>query len=946
MESFNWQDGTHCYPPEMPEVETLSLHSAWQFAEKYANAKSEKQLAQSFWHDFFVTVCNIDDLLSAGIEFEYPVKSLATNNTQFIDVLWPGILLIEHKSAGKSLDKAEEQARDYLVSLDSSKRAPTFIVSDFARIRIVDVFAGTSFEFKLEELPSQLHRLEALLNRFTQGLVRVETTADAHAAQLMSNLFVEFEKAGYTGHAVSVFLVRLLFLVFGDDTRMWRRTNHGLFEQFVSLSLEDGMGLGASIQELFQVLDTPKAKRPTSLPKSLVDFPYINGSLFSEPLPIFSFTAAMRKALYEACQYDWSKISPAIFGAMFQTIKSKEARREMGEHYTSETNILKVIGPLFLSTFNEKLPKAWDSPAALKKFHQELGTYSYLDPACGCGNFLVVAYKRLRELELKLIARLQNLEGRSTKLSLDGSSDLKVHLNQFHGIECEEWPSQIATVAMFLTDHQANLEMEEITGLAPERFPLIESAKISHGNALTVKWNEVCPMSDKTFIFGNPPFTGSTFLQEEQRKDMAALWGGVSGTGILDYVSNWLLLAGSFSNKYGIHAGFITTNSISQGQQPPIIWERLYSLGVGIDFAHRTFAWENDSAGKAAVHCVIIGLSNAKKSNRLPLWSYPTPKSSPVLTYAHNINAYLLDAPNVLIKARRTPITSNIQVMDNGSKPTDAGFLSNLSAPEADEIKSKDPIAAKYLRRIVGAQELIHNELRYCLWLQGVDPSDLRNSLELVRRVSAVRSMREASVDKATKKDANRPYEFQKIRQPSSSYLAIPLLSSEDRDYVPLAMFSADVIANNLISVVPNASLLTFGILSSRPFNAWNKAVSGRLKNDTRISNTITYNNFPFPSISEIQAKLIEAAAEEVLEARKKFPDASLADLYNRNGMPQVLRVAHRKLDRSVLAVFGLAEKATDKEILERLFSAYSEMTGNLFSDAEMLRKKPLSSKK
>ena len=781
--------------------------------EKYKTAKSEKQLAESFWRDFLIDVINVDDLLSAGVEFQAPVKSATTGNINFIDVFWPRVLLIEHKSAGKSLDKAEEQAREYLVSLEASKRPPVFIVSDFKRIRIVEVFAGTTVEFPLEELPKNIHRFESLFEGYIAHATRVEASADRQAATLMANLFVEIEKTGIAEHKVSVFLVRILFLLFGDDARLWKR---GLFESLIEAT--PTLGIGGLLEQLFQVVNTPREKRPNNLHSALDDFPYINGGLFEESLPVFSFSSEMRNALIRANKYDWSQISPAIFGAMFQTIKDKDARRELGEHYTSEANILKVIGPLFLNDFNDRLQKAWDSPILLRRFHKDLSTYTFADPAAGCGNFLILSYKRLRELDLKLIARLQELEGTQAYVGLDGTWGVNIRLSQFHGIEYEEWSSEIARVAMFLTEHQANLALEEITGSAPSLLPLGESAQITHGNALRLDWSTLWPMNEKTFIFGNPPFSGYSLQNDEQREDTELVWREVPKSGALDYVANWYLVAARHLSSCNGRAAFVSTNSIAQGEQPAIIWGQLNSLKMEIDFAHRTFSWENDAPGKAAVHCVIIGLSDKPKPIKRELWSYETVKSRPTLNLVKNINGYLLDAPNVLITARAKPLSTHTQPMDYGSKPTDGGFLSNIDEPTAEHIRKTDPIAAKYLRRIIGAQELIHNDVRWCLWLKDADPSDIRKSRELSSRVEEVRRLREASPKKATQRDADRPNEFQEIRQPASDYLVIPRHSSENRDYVPIARFGVEIITNDSVFIIADASLTTFGVLNSRPF--------------------------------------------------------------------------------------------------------------------------------
>jgi hypothetical protein len=912
--------------------EKFSLNAARQFAEKYKDATSEKQLAQTFWRDFFVGVCGVSDVFRTGIEFEHPVKvsDEETSSTKFIDVLWPSVLLIEHKSAGFDLDKAEQQARNYLVALDANKRPPVFLVSDFARIRIIEVFAGTTHEFKLEDLPDNLNRFEAILASHTEGVARQEVAADEHAATLMSNLYVAFEGAGYGGHEVSIFLVRVLFLLFGDDTRMWRRNERGLFEEVIRQSADNGSGLGGTLQELFQILDTPIEKRPGTLNNLLVDFPYINGGLFAETLPVFSFNKEMREALREASLYDWSKISPAIFGAMLQTIKSKEARRELGEHYTSASNVRKVIGEAFLNDLNEKLHKGWTSAPALKKLRLELGQIKVLDPACGSGNFIILSYTLLRELELKITARLQELEGKTGALQIDGSLGQVVQLNHFAGIEYEEWSSSIANTAMLLAQHQANLQQEEIIGSAPNPFPLKQTANIVHGNALQINWAEVIDIDENTVIVGNPPFYGSTWQNAEQKTDTAQVWKGITGSGLLDYVSNWYLIAARHMEKTNARAAFVSTNSITQGVQPSIIWGQIMPMGIGIDFAHRSFAWSNGSGGQAGVHCVIIGFSKRQKPNQLALYNYPNAKGEAVLTWASNINAYLLDAPNVIVSSRSRPLNPNVPVMDNGSKPADGGNLSDISPSDADEIKATDPIAAKYLRRTIGARELIHNEERYCLWLVGAEPGDLRTSPVLSKRIQAVREMRQASSDKTTQKDANNPTEFQKIRQPLTDFIAVPQVSSEEREYVPMAILPSTVIVNNRVSFVSGAGLDLFGMLISKPFNLWTAVVSGRLESRLNLSNNITYNNFPFPELTDVETDKVGSAAKAVLDARAAHPQSTLADLYDRNAMPADLRKAHDALDKAVLGCFSLKHSATDVEVLSEVFKRYDEATRGL----------------
>lgn len=876
-------------------------------------------------------MCGVPDLLVAGVEFEFPVRSATTGTIGFIDVLWRDVMLAEHKSAGQDLDRAEKQARDYLLSLDPAMRPPVIVVSDFQRFRVIEVLAGASAEFSLADLPEHLHRFGAIIGSRGAGAAHVEVAADAEAAELMSALFVAFEKAGYDGHAVSVFLVRVLFLLFGDDTQMWRRERDmGLFEALVASSSPDGTGLGGTLQELFQVLNSPRDKRPSSLPASLADFPYANGGLFAEPLQVFSFTSDMRAALLKACSYQWASISPAIFGTMFQSIRSREARRELGQHYTSEANILKTIGPLFLTEMNERLRKDWDRPARLRAYKRELGTYTWADPACGAGDFLIVTYLRMRDLELRITARLQELAGHTTDVSLSGDMELNLKLSQFHGIEYDEWSAQIASVAMVLAEHQANLAMERLLGSAPDLLPLSDAAHITYGNALRLDWSQLFPINERTYLMGNPPFYGTSLQTSEQKQDTAMVWGSVTGSGNLDYVANWYRVAARYICDTGARAAFVSSNSITQGEQPPVIWGQLYGLGIGIDFAHRTFAWTNEASGKAAVHVVIIGFSAAVKPAKRPVWSYETPKSEPVLSLVKNINAYLLDAPDVLVSSRRTPLSKVLPPMEKGNIPTDGGFLSNISAQEAEAIRKDDPKAAKYLRRLVGARELIHGDERWCLWLVDADPADIRTSSVLGKRIEGVRDLRAKSNKAKTREDAKRANEFQEIRQPKTEYLAIPRHSSEMRDYLPVARFGPEVITNDAVSVIADPSPLTFGLLSSRVFWIWAQAVSGRLESRIRVSNSVTYNNFPVPDLSDAARTRVTDAADSVLRSRGFFAWNTLADLYAPGAMPHQLLQAHNELDAAVTFAFGIRAKPSTEMVLERLFDLYGQMTAGL----------------
>jgi hypothetical protein len=906
--------------------EGISRAAAAKFSAKWAGTVDEQQNSQAFWQDFFREVIGIKDLQEAGIEFEKKVVSSKKGTTTRIDVYWRETLLVEQKSAGKDLDAAEVQAREYVVSLPPAQRPPVIVVCDFVRLRIVDILLNKSHEFLLEALPDNLQHIEAIAKRDAVSATGVQVEADQKAAKLMANLYLQLEKYGYSGHEASVFMVRVLFCLFADDTRMW---SGRLFQKLVEDTNPEGTDLGPRITNLFALLDTPKSDRKGPQDPFMVDFPHVNGGVFEERIEVINFNGPMREALIDCCNYDWSKINPTIFGALFQNIKTKDDRRALGEHYTTEANIEKAIRPLFLDELNEKLEKAWDSESKLKELQRELGTYKIFDPACGCGNFLITSYKRLRQLELDILVRLKQLQGTSGQTSLlDVKQDLFVNLEQLYGIEYVEWSSQIAKVAVYLADHQENLKLESVIGVASNRFPLTHSATITQGNALQISWDDVCPIGPNTMVVGNPPFLGSTWMSKDQKEDVSRVWAKAPGSGVIDYVANWYVLAARYMTETQGSCAFVSTNSITQGEQPAILWRELRKEKISINFAHRTFVWESDASGKAAVHCVIIGFS--KQASRQPkrLWDYPNQQPNSVLHIAKTINGYLIDGPDVIVAGRRKPIQAFTQQMVNGSKPTDDGWLSKISPEEATRIRSEDAIAAKYLREIIGAQELINGNERYCLWLVDASPSDLQESSELQFRLAKVRDMRIASTDKATNKDASTPFLFQKIRQPSQDYMAIPSTSSEKREYVPIALMCKGVIVNNAVLTIPDSNLGTFSVLNSRIFNVWNSSVSGRLESRFRISAEITYNNFPFPESNELHLNSMEEAAELIIEARKKYPGESLASLYDPLSMPQILRSAHLKNDIAVAKAFGLKADCTDGQILTELFLRYAQLTG------------------
>jgi type I restriction-modification system DNA methylase subunit len=902
----------------------LSRVSAEAFAEKWKSYTDEKQHARGFWSDFFAVLCGVDDQEEAGIEYEKRVKSTISGNQEYIDVYWKNVALIEHKSAGENLDKAELQARGYWLSLAPGYRPKTIIISDFHNFRIVDIALNKTYEFPLSKLPDNIHRFEAIISGNRTKISEEEITVDQQAAKLMANLYLELEAHGFEGHETSIFLVRLLFLLFGDDTGMWSKN---LFLNLVMDTKEDGTDVGSTFDKLFEVLNTAPEKRTSNLPSGIREFPYVNGNIFAEKISIIDFNKKMRKALVEVANYDWTTINPTIFGALFQMIKSKEARTELGEHYTSEENINKIVYPLFLDELQERLAKSWDSKKELKKLRLDLGKIRILDPACGSGNFLVVSYKHLRQLELELTVRLQSLEGKESDIVLDGALGLVVNLNQFYGIEIEEWPSQIARVALFLTEHQENRKLARITGESPSRFPIHDSANILNANSLIIDWSTLFEINEFTFILGNPPFIGARLQTESQKNETLDIWRNYDKAGNLDYVCNWFLKSARAIAGKNAKAAFVATNSISQGEQPPIMWPAIFDCGVHIIFAHRTFSWSNDSAGQAIVHVVIVGISSGIDSSDYPLWTYETVKSQPSETRVKNINPYLVNAPNVLISSRRTPLGTSTQPLLYGSQPNDGGAISDISPEDATNIRKMDPIAAKYLKKVVGARELLHNEERWCLWLTEVTPVDIRQSKILSQRIGEVKKTRESSERKATQELAATPHLFGFISHPKGSYLAIPLHSSEERKYVPIAYFDESTVCTNAVSIVPEATLITFGLMSSIAFNVWNKGVSGRIKNDTRISGGITYNNFPFLVMSKENEKKSAELSQNILAARLEYPNSSLAELYGMLSMPTSLSKAHFENDKFILSLYGLKIESTDAEILERLFVLYSELT-------------------
>nr|WP_297850991.1 DNA methyltransferase [uncultured Corynebacterium sp.] len=722
----------------------------------------------------------------------------------------------------------------------------------------------------------------------------------------------------------SMYLTRLLFLLFGDDAGLWEQD---LFYRFV-LEHTNSENLGSQLAALFEVLNTPESSR-RRVPDSLARFPYVNGAIFAETMPTQFFTPDMRDALLNACRFQWTQISPAIFGSMFQLVKSKEARRGDGEHYTSEKNILKTIGPLFLDELREeadRLIRAKSTPVAkLRQFRDSLADMVFCDPACGSGNFLIVAYRELRKIETDVIMAIREREGQSD-MALDISWEQKLSISQFHGIELNWWPARIAETAMFLVDHQANRELADRVGLAPERLPITVTAHIIHANALQVDWREILPKtSGMTYVFGNPPFIGQYTKTAEQTEDMKRVWGK-DYDGYLDYVTGWHAQTKTLLEERQGEFAYVTTNSITQGQPVPALFGPLMREGWRIKFAHRTFQWDSEAPGKAAVHCVIVGFTR-DRGVKQRLWDYPDIRGEAVeQPVEHGINAYLIDGPNVLVRKRTKPL-ADIPPARFGSKPTDGG---NLIVEAAEyEAVAADPVAAKYLRPFRMGRELIRGLDRWCLWMaESFDPADIGRSEILKTRIEAVRVMRLASKKKATQNSAATPYLFQENHQPSVPYVGIPRVVSETRLFYTAAHLSPDVIAGDKVYTAADPDGLLFGLISSSMFITWQRAVGGRLKSDLNFANTLTWNTLPVPELDDKTRQRIIDAGKKVLAARELHPERSLAEHYNPLAMDPALIKAHNELDREVDKAFGAARRlTTERQRQELLFANYSKMT-------------------
>ena len=900
---------------------------ALAFSNEWQDEGSEQAESQSFWNDFF----NLFGVSRRRVaSFEKLAKKI-DGKDGFIDLLWKGVLLIEHKSRGKNLDRAYTQALDYFSGLKERELPRFILVSDFARFRLYDLEQDTAHEFALPDLHENIHHF-AFIAGYQTHKIKEQDPVNIQAAELMGKLHDRLRAIGYAGHDLEIYLVRLLFCLFAEDTGIFQRQQ--FYDYIEDRTAEDGADLASQLDTLFYVLNTATAARLDNRDESLNAFPFVNGKLFEERLRPASFDRAMRESLLQCCALDWSRISPAIFGSLFQSIMDKEARRNLGAHYTSEKNILKLINPLFMDDLRAEFEKVKNNRNKLFEFHKKLRTLKFLDPACGCGNFLVVAYRELRLLELDVLR-----VSRKGMKTFDVHSMIALDVNQFYGIEIEEFPAQIAQVALWLVDHQMNLLVSQEFGLYFARIPLTSSASIVHGNALQMDWREVIAPENLTCIMGNPPFIGRQFQTKEQKTEMMACYQHIKNAGVMDYVSAWYCKAVDYIADTNIRCAFVSTNSITQGEQVAPLWNELCArYKTHIHFAHRTFQWTNEARGKAAVHCIIIGFGLQEvKTKRL--FEYEDIKGEPHEIKAQNINPYLVDAPNVVLQSRREPIC-DVKPMIFGSMPNDGGHLL-LSEPEKQELIAAEPQTEKWIKPFLNAEEFLYNKPRYCLWLVDCPPNELQ-AMPLVRkRVAAVRVHRQSSTRLTTQKLASRPSLFGEIRRSMKPYLLVPGSTSANRTYIPVGYSDSSVIAGNLNHQIPEATLYDFGVLTSIIHMAWMRAVCGRLGSGYRYSASIVYNNYPWPKDpSKKQTVDIGNKAQAVLDARAQFPDSTLADLYDPLSMPPALQKAHQALDKAVDRAYRKTPFNNEADRVAFLFDLYQQYTAPLLPKKKTKRRK------
>ena len=905
------------------------------FAHQWQGTSSERADEKLFTADFLACF----GVAAHQYQREYRV-TLADGGTGYMDAFIPGKVIIEGKSLGKDLKKARQQAEAYRWACPPHQQPRYVLLHDFGRFALFDLAQDAQHTCTLAELPRHAEWFRFLTDD-APPVITEETEADRRAAEQMAALHDALLRSNFSGRDLETFLTRLLFCLFADDTAIFG--DDGQFRRLIEATRDDGKDLGATLAELFDVLDTAPDQRSRLLDEALAAFAWVNGQLFAGRTRIPAFDSTLRQLLLDCVRLDWSGISPAIFGAMFQSVLEQHqpdqsrtaSRRELGAHYTSERNILRAINPLFMDGLRAELAAAGSSRARLQALYDKLPRIRVLDPACGCGNFLVIAYRELRRLEMALIERLFSKGGQSRGL-LDIGTLSRVNVDQFYGIEIDQSAAHIAQVALWITDHQMNLEAASLFGSTRPSVPLVHSPHIRHANALRVDWAEVLAPGECSYIVGNPPFVGKKEQNTQQKADLQPLTVGLQGAGVLDYVSGWYLKAAAYMQaNRDVRCAFVSTNSICQGEQVGILWAALLQRGTSIHFAHRTFKWSNEGRGVAAVHCVIVGFALQPPESACRLFDYGGDlRGEPVEIQASRINPYLVDAPDVVLLRRTRPLASVPELVE-GITPLDNGILA-FSADEKNLFLQNEPSAKPWVRVLQTGNDFIHGTRRYCLWLSDAGPAQLRSMPKVMELLDRVKKFRLES--KSSQKFAATPWLFRETTIPKK-YLLIPKTSSERRAFFPLG-FVENVITTNSALYLDSSSLYHFGMLCSTMHNAWMRTVAGRLKSDYRYSASVVYNNYPWPSLGEKQQVAIEAAAQGVLDARAQFPKATLADLYDPLTMPAHLTKAHTALDRAVDAAYGYKGGKDDASRVAFLFGLYQQLAAPLDVPARPTRRR------
>ena len=909
--------------------------AAKKFAESWKGKGYEKGQSQLFWIELLTKVYGVEDI-SAFISFEDQVH---LDHTSFIDGYIPSTkVMIEQKSLGKDLNKPIkqsdgslctpfQQAKRYVTDLPLSKHPRWIVTCNFAEFYVYDMERpnGEPEKIKLADLPKEYYRL-SFLTKTDSEHIKKEMEVSLQAGELVGKLYNAILKQYHDPEnpdslrSLNMLCVRLVFCLYAEDAGIFGR--HEMFHDY--LSRFDVKDVRKALIELFRMLDTKECDRDSYDDTPVAEFPYVNGGLFAdENIEIPQFNEEIVDLLLKNASedFDWSKISPTIFGAVFESTLNPETRRSGGMHYTSIENIHKVIDPLFLDDLKAELEeiKAYDKAKTIEdkvaKFQNKLAGLKFLDPACGSGNFLTETYISLRRLENEAI-KLTIDKG---QLMFDTGDVIRVSIGQFYGIEINDFAVTVAKTALWIAESQMMHETEEIISKSLDFLPLKSYANIVEANALRIDWENVVPKSELNYIMGNPPFVGARLMSDGQKADVFSVFDGVKNNGNLDYVSCWYKKAADLMTGTEIRTALVSTNSITQGEQVAILWKNLFQSGVHIDFAYRTFIWDSEASSKAHVHCVIVGFSKARNNAAKRLFN------NGVVKTVNNINGYLVDAEDIFIESRNKPIC-NVPEIGIGNKPVDDGnYL--FTKEEMENFVLQEPAAKPYFHPFYGAKEFINQQPRYCLWLGDCTPKELRSMPKCLERVEAVKNFRLNSKSEGTRKLADKPTRFHVENMPKGKFLVIPQVSSERRRYIPIGYMDDSVLCSDKVRIMPNATLYHFGVLTSNVHMSWMRTICCRLKSDYSYTVNDVYNNFPWCNPTPEQKATVEQTAQSILDARALYPDCSLADLYDEVTMPPELRKAHQANDRAVMKAYGFDVKTmTESSCVAELMKMYKRL--------------------